>query len=84
MLLDNPNLSVSALRVTAEGNIILRVYNRTDDEQTATVTLPRTIDAAFLCDITEQKNTPVNTEGTRCVRITLGARATQTVRIVLE
>ena len=82
--LDNQNLSVSALRVTSEGNIILRVYNRTDDEQSAAVTLPRDIAAAFLTDITEQKNTPVCTEDDRTVRVTVGARAMQTLRVVLE
>jgi alpha-mannosidase len=84
LLMDNDNLSLSTLRVTDEGNFILRVYNRTDEAQTATVTLPRAIEAAFLCDITEKKNTPINTEDARTVRITVDARATQTLRIVLE
>ena len=84
LLLDNENISLSTLRVTAESNLILRVYHRTDAEQSALITLPRTIEAAFLTDITEKKNAPINTEGENAVRITVGARATQTLRIVLE
>ncbi|MBQ7338089.1 MAG: alpha-mannosidase [Clostridia bacterium] len=77
-------ISLSTVRVTAQGNLIIRLCNRTDSEQSATLILPRTIDAAFLCDITEQKNTPINIETDRSVRVTVDARAMQTLRIVLE
>jgi hypothetical protein len=47
------------------------------------MSLPRSIEAAFLCDVTEQKNTPISAQE-RTITLDIAPRSMQSVRVVVE
>lgn len=80
---EQQNLSLSALRWTREGNLILRLYNRTDEPQISEIVLPRALQAAYATDITEQKDVPITLTTERSVQLSVAPRATQTFKLIL-
>jgi alpha-mannosidase len=81
---DIKGISPSGIRVTEDGALILRFYNRTDEMKVTNITLSVDIAAAYYVDLNENEQAPVMMEGKRTFIFSIEAGATQTVKVVLD
>ena len=76
-------LSVSGIHTDENGDLILRLYNRTDVQKVTEVTLCAPIAKAHYTDLTEQKDEPAIFSG-NTLTVCVEPFATQTVKVRLE
>jgi alpha-mannosidase len=81
---DIKGISPSGIRVTEDGSLILRFYNRTDEMKVTNITLPVDIACAHYVDLNENEQAPVMMEGERTMVFSIEAGATQTIKVVLN
>ncbi|MBR5616246.1 MAG: hypothetical protein IKW66_05435, partial [Clostridia bacterium] len=81
---DIKGISPSGIRVTEDGSLILRFYNRTDEMKVTSITLPLNIAAASYVDLNENEQAPVMMEGKRTMIFSVDAYATQTIKVMLD
>ena len=81
---DIKGVSPSGIRVTEDGSLILRFYNRTDEMKVTNIILPVDIAKASYVDLNQNEQAPVMMQGKRTMIFSIDAGATQTIKVVLD
>ena len=80
---NSKGLSISGIRVTEEGTLVVRLYNRTGEQKVTTLTMNAPIASACYTDLTEANDDPAVFEGDQ-LTVSIEPYATQTFKIYLK
>lgn len=80
---DLKGLSISGIRTAEDGALIIRLYNRTNEQKVTTVTLNAAVDQVFYTDLTEVSDEAAPVDGNSFTAV-VEPYATQTFKVYLK
>ena len=83
-LSNNKGIGVSGIRVTEDGSLLLRFYNRTDEMKITNITLPVDIAKAAYVDLNQNEQAPIMMQDTHTMVFSIEPYATQTIKVTLD
>ncbi len=77
------SLGISGVHVNADGTLIVRLYNRSDERKTTNITMSAPVASAYYTDLTEKADIPIICENNE-LTVDIAPYATQTLKVRLK